>query len=302
MVDANGTIVSNITTTSVVGRPVTYRIAGAIRLGLVKSFAWSIPADNVKSYSLADDRVSYHTLAAGDLDNRLVSFYWTSGGTKTIRCTVTIRGITVLVSGTVNVVRPTAISFTGRTSPVKPAIHFTDGWLRFGHPGGSEGIDFVGKATIPSPAPGDLAFVQLVDSEEAWWTTLGVYKWHVEGTPGFVLDDKDAKNGIYYSYMKNQSGYSVIQDGDTPGSTVPLFSKNSFRRNDKFKTYFMYRPNGDDSIWVTLAILKWDWKGRVLDNTGSWKLEFGYSKYTVDPVGVDSTELPKYSTIYTDEM
>ena len=68
-----------------------------------------------------------------------------------------------------------------------------------------------------------------------------------------------------------------------------------YSADDTFKTYFMYKPAGADSIWVTLCRLDWFWKASATKGNNGWTLDAG-SASSADPpgnpAGTDSTELP----------
>ncbi len=81
---------------------------------------------------------------------------------------------------------------------------------------------------------------------------------------------------------------------DSPGSPTSGFTYVG--RTDNFKAYFMYRPDGAGSIWVTVGVLEWNWYGSISRPTtfNSWTLET--AGYTPNPVGHEASELPEWTT------
>jgi hypothetical protein len=58
----------------------------------------------------------------------------------------------------------------------------------------------------------------------------------------------------------------------------------------------MYKPNGVDSIWVTLRELHWSWHGTATKNlnTGKWTIQ--NPGYDLDPPSVDTIQLPEWDS------
>jgi hypothetical protein len=75
----------------------------------------------------------------------------------------------------------------------------------------------------------------------------------------------------------------------------------------------MYRPNGNDSIWVALGRLDWGWSGAAhrigeLPDEGDeddplqrqrhhWAGPFG-AQWTTNPAGAASNDLPQWTAIF----
>jgi hypothetical protein len=74
----------------------------------------------------------------------------------------------------------------------------------------------------------------------------------------------------------------------------------------------MYRAPGTNSIWVTLAMMSWNWEGGLIQPIieaapeppalGPWTLDPTRSAFSSNPVGSDTTELPEFSSTYDNEM
>jgi len=86
---------------------------------------------------------------------------------------------------------------------------------------------------------------------------------------------------------------------DRPCLTIQNSSLASI--NDQFKTYYMFRPYGDDNIWVTLGRVEWNWFGNaLLTGIDSWSID----SWTLTSSGVTgpdfakTTEFPYWEEAY----
>lgn len=74
---------------------------------------------------------------------------------------------------------------------------------------------------------------------------------------------------------------------------IPEF--RAVTRIDNFRAYFMYKPDGADSIWVTLGRLDWGWSAGAMrhgpfeDNTWDGPLD---PRWVANPTGMATSELP----------
>ncbi len=56
--------------------------------------------------------------------------------------------------------------------------------------------------------------------------------------------------------------WTAVDAPSTEGTQTVAFPNGyEFERSDAFKTYFIYKPAIDDSIWVPLGELEWAWSG-----------------------------------------
>jgi hypothetical protein len=84
---------------------------------------------------------------------------------------------------------------------------------------------------------------------------------------------------------------------DSPGAlaTVAYLLTSA---NEAFTDSFMYKPDGTNSIWVTLQIMIWDWSAvAVISNTGV--STYPYQYVSPNQNGVPSSILPVWSNNYS---
>ena len=60
--------------------------------------------------------------------------------------------------------------------------------------------------------------------------------------------------------------------------------------------YFMFQPPGDDSIWITLAVVYWGWKGTAVQGATQMTLASGSIKV---PYVNTTRELPEWTGRFT---
>ena len=72
------------------------------------------------------------------------------------------------------------------------------------------------------------------------------------------------------------------------------------QRTDQFQTYLMYKPAGENSIWIPLKKMTWFWSGEATKGTNDvWNLDSGSSP-TVAPVGIVTYEFPDWNSTFQD--
>ena len=85
------------------------------------------------------------------------------------------------------------------------------------------------------------------------------------------------------------NGYSSmipgIKSSDTPGAKLARTDSkfphsqpyDKYTANYAFNTYLIYRPKGaaNSTIWVTLSVIDWGWRGTAEYKNGQWTLTDG---------------------------
>jgi hypothetical protein len=166
--------------------------------------------------------------------------------------------------GKFKVHRPIVVGFTNM--PPHFAWVNTNGWrtwLQLGTDSGEApgSMGFYGR--VRSDFQGKANWTQLIRSHRirdetyplgSWtWSTDGEYwldgaRW---GAPNeFYLDEGDALT------VSPPISSSPLYFGDSPGWPVGLTVVSI---DDQFQTYFRFRPDGPESIWVTLGRVDWSW-------------------------------------------
>ena len=116
----------------------------------------------------------------------------------------------------------------------------------------------------------------------------GIERWMLDTTfpmPCAYLEDDVLTVGVSSAPVN-----ATLDSLDSPGEPLYAFVSphlyNWYYRQDNFKTYLIYRPEGDEdsTIWVSLAVLDWGWYGLAFCNntaTNNWELDNG------DIIGAD---------------
>jgi len=111
---------------------------------------------------------------------------------------------------------------------------------------------------------------------------------------------------LYSLTVLAQGGQQAIWDSNSNNKTTVAFDApasilssvyNVVTRNDSFVDYFMYRPTGAKSIWVTIGKLTWLWGGTATRNgnpntNGGWTGPTGATQPIPAPTGNVSHEFP----------
>jgi len=247
-------------------------------------------------------------LVQADLEQDAIAFYWISGGAgRNVQFQTKYKGRVVKTEATFDVQSPTNVEMTSKTSDDAKATHgvmiddnygFYEGFfLHFGSKKGDAGIAWTGKVTAPGASGGEIAFVQReILAATATQDNKDETKYTRSSDGDFVLDTTFPYNP---GEQVAASETGILQGGkwsDSPGSSLlPVTKVNT---NDaRFETYLMFKPDGTDSIWVTLRVLKWHWQGEaVKDAKGAWV--FGMDPppdASKNPDSKASTDLPTWT-------
>jgi hypothetical protein len=264
----------------------------------VTDHQWTIGGNRIKSYTQSLNEGVKVELESSDLEADTVEFYWIDGGEDIeVKYEAVVAGHPVSAVVNLDVERPTA-TLTSVTTPLEPPISIRLGYLRFGYPApNEEGIRWNAEVTAPDIGSGQIAFVQLVNlyrtrtlkdegNTTEIWTSNGQYYLDTSGgNPLYGDDSTTIGGGATQAHSKS----------DSPGSPLHSVSPPGYQRrsaNDNFRLYLMYKPSGDDSIWVTLRRLDWLWSGAAARNeSDEWVMESGQSS-SQNPGSANSIELP----------
>lgn len=256
----------------------------------------------VKSYDLMEGEVD--GLGSDDLiDPEVIYYYVEANSGYAVTATAGLRrnGGTAQATATAtyNVSGPTNISMTTKTIPggwvIAPyTANPASLYLRFGQVGihlDSTGIQFTFTASAPAGDNGYVTATQLFFGEAGWlppaeggYDTDGDY-W-LDGCP-LYYNGYETANGGQYTWKGN----------DSP--RVPLTSADTIAEMDtRFRTYFMYRPEGSTSIWVPIGELEWSLEAvaRRDITSGTWSMVD--EDASVDPTGEASSDFPEWDEVF----
>ncbi len=259
----------------------------------LNNFQWKVPGFAISNYvANGNSGIVYTNFPT---DNSNVIFYWADGANdRIVQCSAVVSGKPVAATATFSVLRPTA-TLTPQLTTNQPSVSISvAGYPGDGislHPGSydSPAITWIGIVTTPANGAGAIAFTQLAAPERHVIYTNGVAeKWTSNGT-----NMLDGIYGVQYAGETPIGGggtRSWVQS-DTPQAGVDVLKYASV--NDHFQTYLMYKPDGDNSIWVTLQTLNWSWGGMATKGTnGVWSLS---NSTLTTTEGSDSTILPQWN-------
>jgi hypothetical protein len=288
-----GAVVTGTTVDKIVGQKMELlvRAKPATPLSNIK---WTVPGEKVKNYTQSSTVATRTDLAAADLQGTNLDFYWIAGGTQAIQVSATAAGNALTASVTHHVLVPTAVRMTSVTGHVGVG---PTGWagdppmnLYYGK-SPRVGIQWTCKATAPAGGAGQIAATQTTKSARTATSNAGATQSNDTGGT-FMLDTTVPYNSAIRIAAGARATWSS-NDSPSSGLTADYQKETA---DDFFRTYFMYKPDGD-SIWVTLMRLDWHWAGattRVGAPGGAsnhWNPVTGASSDT-NPSGSATTELP----------
>jgi hypothetical protein len=89
-----------------------------------------------------------------------------------------------------------------------------------------------------------------------------------------------------------QTAVWSLSDDPAIGLTSGLTAVSA---NENFTTYLIYQPPTTGAIWVTLAVMNWNWSGTTTLTNGSWSQPTA-TNFSANPAGANSNVQPQWST------
>lgn len=243
-------------------------------------------------------------LPAGDSTTQSPHFYWYNatfaGDSKEVSVVVTIAGTPITIKGKCKVYRPKFNSLTGTYTKERPQSYSLGGSIQFGNPG------VRWNATVQTPtvanAAGSIAFEQKVTFNFA-------VQGHSTGTPyslkSSATDALDSASGNV-RYGNSIVGITAGSVASTTESDNPALSPETtdetMQASGSFKTYLVYKPSSEGSIWVVLGKLDWSFAFSALYKNDdptvmpTWiATTTSPTDTTTNPIGSDTYDLPEWS-------
>ena len=264
----------NVTNSMAVGQAVQTQLVITGPNGITYSnVQWAISGGNpIKEYTKTKAAGIVTQLSLEDYQANSLKYYNTNrDASQTVSCTFIVNGKTYTESATLYIEQPVVENFTGTFAEynngaeavgVRPKEPGDLEWLRLG---GTEDVDTIPGITFTANVSGEsgmLALTQLVNTYGSWTHPDGRIIIHSSENQ-YVLD-----TDTEYDQEVFPINYPFFSD-DTPGISLSAGIANCFR-SDSFKTYLMYKPEGD-SIWVSLSLLEWGWSGMATNTETGWQ-------------------------------
>lgn len=273
----------------------------------VANVLWDVPLDTVKSYTRTKQKAEATELAANDLRHKAVTYYWVGTGGGSVGTTVKVSlvvGARAFARSTHFIVWRPGAALDSPTTENDPPVDVGPNDINPGetlHFGtrASPGITWNGSVQTPAIGAGEIAYVQLINYK------VGVVEngaRSAEASRGFILDDDpgaDAGNPSYEAAVAiGNNDNKPVSSNDSP-AMILIPELSAAGRIDEFKTYLVYKPQGADSIWVTLREVEWNWSGLATkDAQGNWQLAPGATS-SKNPPSKDSSTLPTWDDYFS---
>jgi hypothetical protein len=233
---------------------------------------WYIPGEIVANWQANVEHSILTEIEPWDLQCENILFYWVDGcDNRVLKCEVKIEGKTFEGNTTFNVKRPvSALTISQGAVDVglvdgKKALHLGSS--------SNPGIVVVRTISIPAGFSGATEWVQLcypadrhlIDGEWEIWSGSG-------------LDDTYPYSvGDYFS--------------DSPGTPL-LFEYSKVTCNNSSEIYLLFKPSGQDSIYVPLKVVNWSWSGEATHQVFEW---IPGTSSVPPAISADTTRYPAWS-------
>jgi hypothetical protein len=301
----NGNSIKNTTQEAIVGQKINLSVA--VTGGTPTNLQWTIDGEKVKDYqiNIANGQANSATktdLASQDLNQPSAQFYWVDGGEgRQIQVTATVNGTPYTATTTFNVKRP-VVSVTATTNSTTIYTSFEFQELLFGR--GPvfglpplRGITFTrNDFQVPNGFSGDTFWLQTIDYSVTRTLSDGQT---TQTASGVGLD-------AVFPYSQNDPNSTLT--GDQPGFCLKSCNDGVNRSKVQARInavmWLMFKPknlpNGEDSIYVPLKKINWNWAANASRGTdGQFTLADPPPTHSENPEVEDTTNFPIWSIIVT---
>jgi hypothetical protein len=269
-----------------------------------KKVKWTLPDnDIVDGYSTTLTTGDSAPVPAAEKASSAVDFNWINGSfngalkkvTAHVTSSAASRGAQVVFK----VYRPRVDQFTSTKTSAVPWINQVGVYIVFGL-ANDQGVKIDGKATMPAVGGGDVSIFQMIDFKYSFTKDDGHNTKTKKSSNGsYVLDSAPDQTDAPYQNListANASAQASIHVDDVPG-----FAKQAVNKftglNARFEDYLMFKPDGADSIWVSLRKNTWNVTfSASKDALGAWTIDNPKSPVNVPPNGKETTQLPEWQT------
>jgi hypothetical protein len=315
VITANSNVLSTITPEFCVGQQVTFSnyFNPPIPNNIVASavIKWVFTGNYVNNYTPGSSGSSANYFVDPSLlNNGISSAWWVSGGasppatyTAALGENLTLNNgqqVIVLANGQFNMYKPTVSNFQ-TYPPYYAALVPTTNSPNELQLGGNGGIGNAGamayNLTVNSIAPfgGGANIVQLVNASRSLSASYGGEQSTTSGqywldTDGFYFNgDSSIFSPLYYNSMEflDQPGYGL---NNLTGADLCSIV-------DSFKDYIVFKPGGNNSIYVTLGRVLWSWSASTSKTNGVWSSPTYQVNGPSSPDGSD--EFPSWPNTYS---
>ncbi len=265
----------------------------------IANWKWQIDGTPFKDYSFKDNShpgsAALSRLADSDLNQNVVSFYWcpsTSGVPLNVSCQYTVNGVQKTANAQFSLLSlavtndPTQASYFTLTKDKAICPHGFETAKYFNqyteltydiHNPDTVGIYWTGRLNMPKlytgTARGQWEFVQLLQSNGLRKLADGKtqIKENHAGEPPAVDTD------LPYSYPEQgtwSTGNQSHIGQDSPGEGVGEINDNTISEQSNhlyFYDYLFFKPPGNNSCYVAVGKLDWDWVTTVSILRPTWK-------------------------------
>ena len=279
---------------------------------------WSLPGNYVNEFLAApdpDNNSGSYTNHSSLLANETTSCWYVNklqSGTASIGMNLQFangQSVSLAVPGQFSVYRPTlsncqtngytyyaALVPTNFPNELKLGDNIPNGFMRYGL-----------QVNSIAPFSGSANIVQLVNATRSLANSYGGYQKTTGGQ--FWLDNSNPYfNDVTFPINANTFYYTVFLFIDQPsyGLNFPAeilttvfgaFPPDLCSINDSFQDYIIFKPDGADSIYVTLGRVFWSWSASTSNSFGAWSAPTYQVNGPSNPD--DSDEFPTWSaTLY----
>lgn len=289
----NGNEITNTTQEAIVGQKIDLSMTFTGQ-GTPTNQQWTIGGEKVKNYVVicpsaptcqtGTEGKPYDLLTA-DLNQNSINFYWWKGEDNLqVNFSAIIDGLQYQANASFNVKQPTVTSIDVSTGGVNPRPANAPVELSYGSPNSIPGVKFVPHITDNGIA-GNIQWVQTMYS-------LRRFKWNDNQTPcGYSDWQRREGEGLDSTYPYPFLDVSEFSMADSPGINLTT-SIQKVVATDTAKSWLMFKPQGDNSIWIPLKVISWSWNGEAEKIEGIWQKTIGTR---TTPTVEDPVAFPKWT-------
>jgi hypothetical protein len=222
------------------------------------------------------------------LQNSGVDFYWVDGADRReVIYSITVSGRVYSAKATFDVKKPNVEINKSQSPVIGIILSFNEPYFKYGDSLISPGVRFVAN-TNNSGVTGEYKWVQTYAENKTIRLTNPLFGCRV----GRIAERKGTGLDEPYPYRAG----NLLEDTPQIGLNT---SFDKLTVNDSSVSYFMFKPNTANSIWVPIKAITWAWGGTVnrpnLSNN-DWFIESG-SIIKPPPVELSTYDFPQWQKV-----
>lgn len=243
----------------------------------ITAVQWAIVGgQTLANYQVAIAQSTETAVTANDLQANPLRFAWRTTGNYSVTCQVTTTAGVAVVTNQYAITGPTVDACIAATGAVDV---YGGNMLRFhSHGMVNHGIEITADVTGHPTVAGELRWLQIIRTSRHALNTAGQHQSMNSNGEARIDNGNHPLICFYQNRNVNVAANAQVQIdlNDSPGMGlnhvhVTMVNIGGVGR-ESFSSYLVFRPAGNDTLWVAIRQVNWWWYGTAMYEHGAWAL------------------------------